>query len=72
MSTMLLRDFVTRVLSQKRVRFGDVRRLSRDVLPDGITTRDEAEVLIALDQTISKTDMTVPGATISSVPSWNS
>jgi hypothetical protein len=56
MHTSDLRDFVVRVLESKRIRFGDVRRLQRDILPDGIMTRDEAEVLIALDQSISRTD----------------
>ena len=51
-----LREFVTKALLTKRIGFGDLRRLQRDILPDGITTRDEAEVLIALDRSIERID----------------
>jgi len=51
-----LREFVTKALLTKRIGFGDLRRLQRDILPDGITTRDEAEVLIALDRAIERID----------------
>ena len=51
-----LREFVTKALLTKRIGFGDLRRLQRDILPDGITTREEAEVLIALDQAIERID----------------
>ena len=43
-----LREFVTKALLTKRIGFGDLRRLQRDILPDGITSREEAEILIAL------------------------
>jgi len=45
-----------KALLTKRIGFGDLRRLQRDILPDGITTRDEAEVLIALDRAIERID----------------
>ena len=51
-----LREFVTKALLTKRIGFGDLRRLQRDILPDGITTRDEAEVLITLDRSIERID----------------
>jgi len=51
-----LQEFVTKALLTKRIGFGDLRRLQRDILPDGITTRDEAEVLIALDRSIERID----------------
>jgi len=36
--------------------FGDLCRLQRNILPHGLLTREQAEVLIALDQTIPRTD----------------
>src|SRR3954467_10642486 len=51
-----LRDFVSRALEHKRIRFGDLRRLKRDILPARLTTREEAEVLIALDAVVEKAD----------------
>jgi hypothetical protein len=51
-----LRDFVTRTLEHKRIRFGDLRRLQRDVLPARLTMREQAEVLIALDKSVHKAD----------------
>jgi hypothetical protein len=44
-----LRDFASAAVQSKRIRFGDLRRLKRDILPARITTREEAEVLIALE-----------------------
>ena len=46
----LLRDFVSKAVEHDRILFGDLRRLQRDILPARITTRDEAEALIALDR----------------------
>jgi hypothetical protein len=51
-----LEKFVTKVLETKRLGFGDLRRLQRDILPDGITTMEEAEALLALDCVIKKAD----------------
>jgi hypothetical protein len=51
-----LRNFVDRASEKKRIGFGDVRRLARDILPDGITSRDEADLLMALDRTVTKVD----------------
>ena len=47
--------FVTKTLQRNRISFADVRRLKRNVLPAGITSRLEVEVLIALDRTIERT-----------------
>jgi hypothetical protein len=47
-----LRAFVTKALERNRISFGDLRRLQRTVLPHGLLTREQAEVLIALEQTI--------------------
>ena len=56
MSGTSLRDFISRTMEHKRIRFGDLRRLKRDVLPARITTREQAEVLIALDSCVDKAD----------------
>jgi hypothetical protein len=56
MSGTSLRDFVSRAMEHKRIRFGDLRRLQRDILPARITTREQAEVLISLDSWVDKAD----------------
>ena len=55
MSTSL-RDFVCRALEQRRISFGDLRRLQRDILPARITTREQAEILLALDKAVDRAD----------------
>ena len=50
--------FVSNVLTRKRLRFGDLRRLQRDILPSGPTTRSDTEALIALDQAVERADPT--------------
>jgi hypothetical protein len=56
MSTGTLQDFATTVIARGQVTFGDVRRLQRDHLPEGITTRDNAEILIALSHKLTRAD----------------
>ena len=56
MSGTPLQDFVCRALEHKRISFGDLRRLQRDILPDRITTREEAEILLALDRSVDRAD----------------
>ena len=51
-----LRDFVSQARQAGRIRFGDLRRLQRDVLPGRVTTREEAELLLTLDRVIRKAD----------------
>lgn len=51
-----LQDFATGATTRGQLSFGDVRRLQRDCLPQGITTRDEAERLIALDAALTRAD----------------
>jgi hypothetical protein len=51
-----LRKFVARVLRSKRITFRDVRLLQREILADGLSTREEAEALIALDLAVPKAD----------------
>jgi hypothetical protein len=56
MNTTNLQDFVTKTAAKNRITFGDVRRLQRDVLPDGVSTREEAELLIRLDGEVARAD----------------
>ena len=56
MNSTSLRDFVSHTLEDKRIRFGDLRRLQRDILPARITTREEAEMLIELDRAVERAD----------------
>ena len=53
MSTTL-RDFVLNAVEMNRIRFADLRRLQRDILPYRITTREEVEMLLSLDATIER------------------
>ena len=56
MSGTSLQDFVCRALEHRRISFGDLCRLQRDILPDRITTREEAEILLALDRSVDRAD----------------
>src|SRR4051794_29568049 len=51
-----LQAFARNVQKAGRISFGDVQRLQRDILPDGICSRAQAELLLTLDQTISRAD----------------
>jgi hypothetical protein len=51
-----LREFVEQVSDAGRIRFGDLRRLQRDLLPSRITSCEEAELLISLDRAVRKFD----------------
>jgi hypothetical protein len=39
MITVSLSEFAAKVRQKNRISFGDVRRLQRDILPDGIASR---------------------------------
>jgi hypothetical protein len=56
MSTGRLQEFATSVTARGQLTFGDVRRLQRDCLPGGITNREDAELLIALSDTLVRAD----------------
>jgi hypothetical protein len=56
MSNVKLQHFVTDTASRGRITFGDVRRLDRDYLPDGVSSREEAEMLLELDTRIARAD----------------
>ena len=49
MDTAPLTLFAQKVSASNRLLFADLRRLRRDILPDGITSREEVEVLLGLD-----------------------
>ena len=51
-----LQAFASNVQKAGRISFGDVKRLQRDILPNGISSRAEAELLLTLDQTVSRAD----------------
>jgi hypothetical protein len=53
-----LSDFVQQVISRGRITYGDIKRLQRKVLPDGVMTREEAEALLILDRTVARMDPT--------------
>jgi hypothetical protein len=56
MDNPALEKFIARALHARRIGFGDLRRLQRDILPEGISTPAEAEALLALDDVVSKVD----------------
>ena len=49
MNTTPLCQFVHKVTASNRIVFGDLRRLQRNVLPTGATSREEVETLLSLD-----------------------
>jgi hypothetical protein len=51
-----LHEFVTNAAVRNQITFGDVRRLQRDYLPAGISTCEEAELLIRLDGGVDRAD----------------
>jgi hypothetical protein len=56
MSNEKLQEIVTKTIAKGRISFGDVRRLQRDILPDGVSSREEVELLIALDRAVPRAD----------------
>jgi hypothetical protein len=51
-----LSEFADRIRAKNRITFADVQRLRRDVLPDGIASRQDAELLMALDRDVSRSN----------------
>jgi hypothetical protein len=49
MDTTPLGLFATKARASNRLLYGDLRRLQRDVLPTGATSREEVEILLSLD-----------------------
>lgn len=58
MITWALETFIAGVQERGRIGRDDVRLLQRDILPNGVENRDEADVLIALDRAIPSKDVT--------------
>jgi hypothetical protein len=56
MSEVSLSEFASKVRAKNRISFGDVRRLQRDYLADGIGSREDLELLIGLDREIARVD----------------
>jgi hypothetical protein len=56
MSNTSLSEFAGRLRAKNRITFADVQRLRRDVLPDGITSREDTELLISLDRDVSRSN----------------
>jgi len=56
MSTASLQDFVSKIAAKRRITFGDVCRLQRDILPDGLFDRAQAELLLDLDRKVARAD----------------
>jgi hypothetical protein len=48
--------FCSRALQTRRVGFGDLRRLQRDGLPGGATSREQIEALMRVDRGIDRAD----------------
>src|SRR5690242_21212626 len=51
-----LQDFVSNVIARGQITFGDVRRLQRRYLPNGLTRRDDVEMLISLNAQLDRAD----------------
>ncbi len=56
MSSTTLRDFVLNAVEMNRIRYADLRRLQRSILPCRITTTQEAEMLLSLDAVVERAD----------------
>jgi hypothetical protein len=56
MSTSPLQEFVAKIATRNRITFADVRRLQRDILPDGVVDREQAELLLGVDRTVARAD----------------
>ena len=56
MNSPSLRQFVDHALESRRIRFGDLQRLRRDVLPGRVASREDAELLLCLDRSIRTAD----------------
>jgi hypothetical protein len=48
-----LQNFCNRTVAAGRITAADVRILGRELLPEGITSRDEADMLIALERVVT-------------------
>jgi hypothetical protein len=51
-----LQVFANKVRKVGRISCGDIKQLQRDILPDGISCRDGAELNLTLERTVSRAD----------------
>lgn len=58
MNQTRLTDAAAEILARGRISFADVKRLERDLLPHGVSCREQAEVLIRLDREVPRADRT--------------
>ena len=56
MITTSLQHFCNRIVAAGALGLEDVRELNRDVLPDGLTCREEADMLFGLDRAMPDAD----------------
>ena len=56
MNSPSLSEFVGGARKARRIRFGDLRRLQRDILLGRIASREEVELLIELDAAVDTAD----------------
>src|SRR4051812_14779167 len=56
MSNLSLTEFANKIREKKLISFGDVQRLRRDILPDGIGCRGDVEFLLGLDRYVTRAD----------------
>jgi hypothetical protein len=68
--TSKLDTFAARARAAGRILYGDVCRLQRDVLPDGIVSREEVRILLDLDRTIPRKDLGFSEFLVTSIVSF--
>jgi hypothetical protein len=56
-----LQTFADIVARTGRITFGDAQRLHRDVLPDGVRSRDDVEILIRHEASVRRSDRAFAG-----------
>jgi hypothetical protein len=69
-NTSKLDAFAARARAAGRILYGDVCRLQRDVLPDGITSREEVRILLDLDRAIPRKDLSFSEFLVTSIVSF--
>jgi hypothetical protein len=62
-----LSEFTNKAREKNRISFGDVQRLQRNILPGGIGSREEAELLIDLDRDLARADAAWSGFLIATL-----
>src|SRR5688572_9019823 len=67
MTNRLLQQFAKIKRGAGDISFADVRKLQGEILPQGIVSPDEAEILIALDRAITRSHPAWAGYLVTSV-----